>query len=269
MTKNDSRLGSILTYVTLFLLLYVGFGAFAFFFADSLIFQPPPPSYPNGSNIITLNTSDNEQIAAVYLQHPDAEFTILFSHGNAEDIGLLMPLLKEIQEMGFSVLAYDYRGYGQSTGKASEANSYEDINTAYHYLVNEQGIKPQNIIAHGRSLGGALAIDLASQKTVGGLIVESSFITAYRVMTNIPIYPFDQYRNLSKIDQVECPVLFIHGKKDRVIPFWHGKALFDAANEPKEKLWVDNAGHNDLYYTASNKYRKAITDFLPLLKNNK
>ena len=265
MQNDDLNVRPVLTFVYLLALLYVCLGAFAWFFAESMIFQPQPPSYANSEQIIKIPAGSNDELAAIHLENPDADYTILFSHGNAEDIGHLLPLLRQIRRMGFSILAYDYRGYGQSSGRASEENSYEDINAAYNYLSSDLDINPQKIIAHGRSLGGAVAIDLASRKKVGGLIIESTFVTAYRVMTRIPLYPFDQYRNIAKIDQIDCPVLFMHGEKDRVIPFWHGKALFEEAKEPKMKLWIETAGHNDLFYEAGSEYQQALLNFTELI----
>jgi abhydrolase domain-containing protein 17 len=128
-------------------------------------------------------------------------------------------------------------------------------------LVNDLGITPDKIIIHGRSLGGAIAIDLASRKPCAGLIVESSFVTAFRVLTAVPIYPFDRFNSLAKIGRINCPVLFIHGKRDSVVPFWHGEKLFATANEPKYTLWLEDSGHNDIFSSHSKDYIQAIKDF--------
>ena len=118
-----------------------------------------------------------------------------------------------MRALGFSVFAYDYHGYGTSGGKATEQNAYEDIDAAYNYLTQVLKVPPDRIIAHGRSLGGAVAIDLASRKPLGGLVVESSFVSAFRVVTGYRIFPFDKFRNADKIRQVRCPVLIIHGRR--------------------------------------------------------
>ncbi len=235
----------------------------AYTFADSIIFQPQPTFYQDDGSIIKLITENGERISAKYFQNPNAEYTILFSHGNAEDIGTATPFLRELQNAGFSVLAYDYRGYGTSEGKPSEENSYQDSETAYNYLINKLKISPDKIIIHGRSLGGAVSIDLASRKICGGLIVESSFVSAFRVLTKYKIFPFDKFNNLNKIKQVKCPVLFIHGKQDGIIPFWHGEMLLANANEPKFSFWINNANHNDVYAKSKDDYLQAIKTFLP------
>jgi len=265
----NSTAANVLHFFSLILLFYLGIGLMAWFFAESLIFQPPTPSYTNSEKIMQLKTPEGRQVAALYLRNPEAEFTILLSHGNAEDIGYLLPLLKEINALGFSVFAYDYRGYGLSSGKPSEQNTYQDVTVAYNYLVEKAGVLPSSIIAHGRSLGGAVAVDLATRKPVGGLIMESSFVTAYRVMTSIPLLPFDQYRNIEKIDKIDCPLLVIHGKQDRVIPFWHGESLFKKAQDPKQHLWVEQAGHNNLFNMAPIEYRNALTDFVRSIADRK
>ena len=230
-------------------------------FADSIIFQPQPTFYRDDNSVIKLTTDSGEKISAKYFQNPDAEYTILFSHGNAEDIGTATPFLKELQNAGFSVFAYDYRGYGTSEGKPSEENSYQDVATAYNYLTQELKIPPEKIIAHGRSLGAAVSIDLARRKTCGGLIAESAFISAFRVVTKYKIFPFDKFQSLDKIKQVKCPVLFIHGKQDGIIPFWHGEMLFANANEPKFSFWIDEADHNNVFAKSKGSYLQAIQNF--------
>ncbi|MGI8641233.1 MAG: alpha/beta hydrolase [Pyrinomonadaceae bacterium] len=233
----------------------------AYSFADSIIFQPQPTFYQDDDLIIKLTTTNGEKISVKYFQNPNAEYTILFSHGNAEDIGTATSFLKELQTAGFSVFAYDYRGYGTSEGKPSEENSYQDIETAYNYLTNELKIQPEKIIIHGRSLGGAVSIDLASRKTCGGLVVESSFVSAFRVLTKYKVFPFDKFQNLSKIKQVKCSILFIHGKQDNIIPFWHGEKLFANANEPKFSFWLDEANHNNIFVKSKTNYLQAIQNF--------
>ena len=112
----------------------------------------------------------------------------------------------------------------------------EDVEAAYAYLVNELGVAPQRIIVLGRSVGSGPATYLASRKPVGALLLESPFVSAFRVVTGIPILPFDKFNNLSRIGQVHCPALVVHGTADRVVAFWHGRKLYEAANEPKLHL---------------------------------
>jgi fermentation-respiration switch protein FrsA (DUF1100 family) len=250
------------------ILVYLGLCIYAYFCAEKIIFQPQPSSYRDTNQIIKFDSGDGVKISAIYLPNPNARYTILYSHGNAEDIGQLLPTLGEIKDIGFSVFAYDYRGYGTSSGTPSEENAYRDEEAAYTYLINNLGVPANQIIALGRSLGGAVAVDLAHRQQLGGLIMESSFVTAYRVLTRIPLFPFDKFNSLSKIKEVHCPVLIIHGIRDEVIPFWHGEKLFQAANEPKLSFWVDEAGHNNLFEVAGNRYGQVLREFLILIERN-
>jgi fermentation-respiration switch protein FrsA (DUF1100 family) len=247
------------------LFVYLGLFLFAYFYADGIIFQAQPSTYRDTDEIIKLNVSNGETISAIHLNNQESKYTILFNHGNAEDIGTTRTTLEELREMGFSVFTYDYRGYGTSSGTASEGNSYEDADTAYRYMVEKLQIAPDNIIVLGRSLGGAVAIDLASKRMVGGLVIESSFVTAFRVMTRVQLFPIDKFNSLSKIGNVRCPVLVIHGTSDESIKIWHGETLFREANEPKLSFWVDGAGHNNLMTVAGERYGKSLIEFASLL----
>jgi fermentation-respiration switch protein FrsA (DUF1100 family) len=248
-------------------LIYVGLGCYAYFFSDKIAFQPPPATYKDSSEIIKLRTEDGNTISALYLPSTDAEFAILYSHGNAEDLGDVRSVLEIIRRAGFSVFAYDYPGYGTSSGKPSEQSAYRAEDAAYDYLSKQLNVPPNRIVAYGRSLGGAVAIDLAARKPVAGLIVESSFVSGFRVLTRISIYPFDKFRSLDKIKQVNCPTLVIHGRGDEVIAFWHGERLFKEANEPKMSLWVAGAGHNNVPDVAGETYVATLHNFAQTIRN--
>ncbi len=265
---GDFTLKRLITSVfSIVILVYLGMFLYSYLYAEKIIFQPQPSSYRDTNQIIKLN-SEGVQISAIYLNDPKATYTILYSHGNAEDIGLLRPMLEDMKVMGYSVLAYDYRGYGTSSGTPSEENAYRDVDAAYNYLVNNLGVPASRIIALGRSLGGAVTVDLAHRRQVGGLIVESSFITAYRVLTWVPLFPFDKFQSISKIKEIHCPVLVVHGKRDEVIPLWHGERLLQEANEPKQSFWVDGAGHNDLFEIAGSRYSEALRNFVVVIERS-
>ncbi|MDE5102410.1 MAG: alpha/beta hydrolase, partial [Trichodesmium sp. St19_bin2] len=211
---------------------------------------------------------DRTQITGIYLPLPKAEYTILYSHGNAEDLGEILPRLRDLRDIGFSIFSYDYQGYGTSQGKPSVKAAYQDVNAAYEYLTKKLGIPANKIIVYGRSVGGGPSIDLASRQPVAGLVIESSFTTAFRVVTRIPIYPFDRFPNIDKIKSINCPVLVMHGNADQVIPFSHGQQLFAIANQPKLSLWVDGAGHLNLLEIAGQKYVKVMGEFIRLVQHN-
>ena len=241
----------------------------AWLFPNKLLFRPQAAFYQDGPDILKLQTSDGKKISAKFYENNDAAFTILFSHGNAEDLGTVEPFILKLRDSGFAVLAYDYHGYGTSEGSPTEENTFRDIDAAYDYLVETRNVPPDRIILHGRSVGGGPAVDLACRKTVAGLILESTFTSASRVLTNFRIVPFDRYENINKIGAVNCPVLVIHGRKDRTISFRHGEALFAAANDSKSFLWIDDAGHNNLFNVAGAKYLAAIRHFANSLEQNK
>jgi abhydrolase domain-containing protein 17 len=241
--------------------IYAGVCLYALFFADSKIFLPPPASYPPSAEIRSI-VSGHTRLAALYLPNPKAQYTILYSHGNAEDLGQIRPILELIRQSGFSVYAYDYRGYGLSEGKPSERHSYRDVDAAYTDLVHHLHTPPQQIIAHGRSLGGAIAIDLAAHHPLGGLIVESTFISGFRVLLPFQFLPFEKFHSMGKLDRIHCPVLVMHGKSDRTIPFWHGETLYKTIRQTKQFLWVEGAEHDDLVGVAGDRYTQALKRFV-------
>ena len=246
---------------------YVALTIFGTFFTDSIIFQPPSPGYRDDVSVLKLTSADGARISAIYFPNANATYTLLFSHGNAEDIGYDTPFLEAVHDAGFAVFAYDYQGYGTSEGKPSEEHLYEDNRAAYHYLINDLHVPPGKIIAWGRSLGAAAAVNLAASQPVAGLIMESAFTSAFRVLTRFPLLPFDKFPNLAKISNVHCPVLVIHGKRDGIISFYHGQTLFAA--EPKISFWVDKAGHNDLAMVAGSRYFEALQAFAELVDRSK
>lgn len=234
--------------------------------SDRLIFQPPPPPDPEHGGLLTLTTADGRRIAAVYLPNPGADFTILHSHGNAEDLAGVAPALRALRDLGFAVLAYDYGGYGRSEGKPSERATYADIDAAYEHLTRTLAVPARRIIAHGRSLGAGPTVDLAARRPLAGLVLESPFLTAFRVMTRVPLVPFDKFRNIDKIGRVDSPVLIMHGTADEVVPFAHGRRLFDAVPGPKQFLTVEGAGHNDFLQVAGARHGEALLAFGALIR---
>lgn len=246
------------------LLFYILANCIVYFFSDYSIFVPPRSTYVDFPGILKLKTSQDKTISAFYMPNPQSKYVILFSHGNAEDLGGVMPILKELHNLGFGVIGYDYDGYGTSDGRASEAATYADIEAVYKYLTTEQKIPAQDIIVFGRSVGSGPSIDLATKHKIGGLILEGAFVSAYRVITRIPIFLFDKYKNLAKLQNIHVPILFIHGTKDRVIPFWHGKKLYESYQGPKEHYWIADTGHNDIDYQHEG-YKEAILSFVKQL----
>ena len=236
---------------------------FAVGFADRLIFVPPSTSYDRDlDGLAFLDASDGTSIAVRWVERPGSELAVLFAHGNAEDLGHGQDHAARYAALGTSVLTFDYPGYGLSSGRPTEEGAYAAADAAYEFLVDSLGFAPGSIIVHGRSLGGAVAVDLASRRTVGGLVIESSFVSAYRVLTRIPIAPVDQFESLKKMPRVDAPVLVVHGGRDAVIAEWHGRRLFEAAPPHRRRsLWVERAGHNDLAWVAGDEYWSELGRF--------
>jgi abhydrolase domain-containing protein 17 len=260
----------MLSLLTVLLVLYVGLMLFAHLVADRMIFLPPAASYEAGQlGVVHVPTDDGVQVAVLHLPNPDARFTILYSHGNAEDLGHLAPVLRELRDAGFAVIGYDYRGYGASTGgPPSAAGAYRDQQAVYRYATEQLGIPPSRIVLYGRSVGSGPATELAAREPVGGLILESAFTSTFVVMTRVRLLPFDRFPNLQRIGRVQAPVLIIHGTRDEVIPVRHGQRLYEAAPEPKQAFWVEGAHHNDVYWVAGREYWRALRTFEQLLEDH-
>ncbi len=243
------------------LMLYAALLLYGWLGSERSIFVPPAATYRDNAKITKLTTTDSAKISAMHFTNSAARFTILFSHGNAEDLGTVRYDLEELRKAGFNTFGYDYHGYGTSGGRPTERNAYRDIDAAYRHLTETLKIAPSNIIVFGRSVGSGPSVDLASRERVGGLIIQSGFVSAFRVLTHWKITPFDRFDNLAKISKVKCPVLVMHGTADTIIPPWHGEKLFAAANEPKQLVLIPGANHNDFTDVAGPKYFEAIRNF--------
>ncbi len=232
-------------------------------FATRILFQPPPSSYEQSESIISIQSKDGEPIAAYVGFHSTSAKTVFFFHGNAEDLGNIMPLLKTYELKGFNVAAFDYRGYGLTPGKPSEQNAYDDAESVYDYLLQHFKIDENQIVLHGRSLGGGVAMELAKRRSPAGLILESTFRSVFKVVLPFEWIPGDRFKNESKVEFIQCPALIIHGKRDQVIPFSHGLALAAAfGSERATMFWVDEAGHNNLAQVAQEEYFFVIEQFI-------
>ena len=179
-----------------------------------------------------------------------------------------------LNELGLNCFIFDYRGYGASEGKPTEAGTYRDVEAAYEWLTKKKHIPARNIILFGRSLGGSIAAYLAQNVKAKGLIVESSF-TSY-VDIGRKFYPYMpvhlaalfNYSTIDYIRRIRCPVMIIHSRNDEVIPFEFGLRLYDAANEPKEFVEISGS-HNDGFLFSGEVYRNAWSNWLEFLKDYK
>jgi fermentation-respiration switch protein FrsA (DUF1100 family) len=245
---------------------YVVLLVYAWLASDGMIFLPPPATYADGPEILKIPAPDGVSLAALYLPQPSARLTLVYFHGNAEDLGTLAPHLRDLRDrLGVSVLGWDYRGYGRSGGRPDEPTTLRDAHTVVRYVTDTLGVPPERVVLYGWSLGAGPAVDVAASRRVGGLILHSAFTSAFRVMTHVRLLPFDKFVVLEKVPRVTCPVLVIHGTADEVIPFSHGRKIYAAAPAPKHKLWVEGAGHNDFTEVAGDAYWQALVDFVGAL----
>ncbi|KAH1200196.1 Alpha/beta hydrolase domain-containing protein 17C [Glycine max] len=235
--------------------------------AKFAFFPPNPPSYGVGLDDVTgklkmtgvatrenvdvlkLCTRRGNSVVAMYIRNPSASLTMLYSHGNAADLGQMYELFSELSlHLRVNLLCYDYSGYGQSSGKPSEHNTYADIEAAYKCLVEMYGAKEEDIILYGQSVGSGPTTDLATRlPNLRAVILHSPILSGLRVMYPVKrTYWFDIYKNIDKIPLVNCPVLVIHGTDDDVVDYSHGKQLWEHCKQKYEPLWIKGGNHCNL-----------------------
>ena len=235
---------------------------------------PPSPT----RELLNLKTAQGDRIAALYgsalmpegQPHPNPSTcpTLLYFYGNGNSVADNLDLMERFRRMGVNVLMPDYVGYGMSGGKPSETACYQTADAAYHYLRSERGVKPEQIVMMGWSLGGAVAIDLASREPVGKLIALSTFTS----MTDMArgSYPYvpvslllrHRFDSVGKIGRVKCPILLIHGTADRLVPYSMLARLAQAAHAPVTQYEVEGARHNDLVAVGGEPMMQKIERFI-------
>ncbi|KAK6920599.1 Serine aminopeptidase, S33 [Dillenia turbinata] len=216
--------------------------------ATSLVLLDPFPHREN-VDVLKLQTRRGADIVAVYVRYPMATSTLLYSHGNAADVGQMYELFIELSiHLRVNLMGYDYSGYGQSTGKPTEHNTYADIEAAYKCLEENYGVKQEDIILYGQSVGSGPTLDLAARlPRLRAVVLHSPILSGLRVMYPVKrTYWFDIYKNIDKIPLVQCPVLVIHGTADDVVDCSHGKQLWELCQDKYEPLWLKGGNHCDL-----------------------
>lgn len=202
------------------------------------------------TEVFLTRSSRGNRVGCMYIRCvPNARFTVLFSHGNAVDLGQMSSFYIGLgTRINCNIFSYDYSGYGVSTGKPSEKNLYADIDAAWHALRTRYGISPENIILYGQSIGTVPTVDLASRYECAAVVLHSPLTSGMRVAfpDTKKTYCFDAFPNIEKVSKITSPVLIIHGTEDEVIDFSHGLALFERCPKAVEPLWVEGAGHNDI-----------------------
>ena len=239
---------------------------------DSIVYFPEKEisQTPRDVNLyyedVTFRTKDGFVISGWYIPVKDAQKTVIFCHGNAGNLSHFMGHIKVFNDLKFNVLSFDYRGYGKSEGSPSEEGTYLDAEAAWDFLVTEYKMHPQDIIVVGYSIGGAIATELAKRKRVATLIVESSFTSlpdlAKKYYPWLPVRLISKYEyaSVDKLGSISYPKLFIHSQDDDIVPFEHGKALYEKASQPKEFLAIKGR-HNDGIFISGRLYVEGVTKF--------
>jgi fermentation-respiration switch protein FrsA (DUF1100 family) len=275
----------------LLLLLISGFLIFVMLFEDRFIYFPS--KYPEGIwdveklsagrgalspkiEDVWFTASDGVRLHGWYCQpQPGGEGqgstasapqTLLWFHGNAGNITHRYSIIERLMEQSIAVFIIDYRGYGRSEGSPSEQGLYADARGAWDYLTNERHVPPGQIILFGDSLGGAVAIDLATKVDPAGLVVQSAFTSISDMASQVlPFFPGFILRtkmdSINKIKSVRCPKLFIHSSADEMVPYRLGRQLFEAASPPKQFYEVEGASHNEMDVVGGRAYFDAIGNF--------
>lgn len=195
-----------------------------------------------------ITLSNGDRLAAAYYPNSQSPYVILFSHGNRADMGLSMRYRDHFLSLGYSFLMYDYPGYGCSEGRPTEQNIKEAALAVYDHACTHFNIDPKHMILYGRSLGGGPSCFLASQRAAGGLILDSTFMSVYRIKTwGWPLFWGDKFNNLAALKKISCPVWVLHGAADHLIPPFHARALHKASQHPTSRLTlIPHAGHHHL-----------------------
>jgi fermentation-respiration switch protein FrsA (DUF1100 family) len=219
---------------------------------------------------VYFTADDGTKLHGWYVEHPKPKAIVLFAHGNGEIVGRLAPLLKLLHDRAeVSVFAWDYRGYGRSGGKPHETNVLADARTAQLWLAERAGVAPEEIVVYGRSLGGGVAVGLASQYPVRAMVLERTFAGLVETAAfHFPWLPVrlimkNRYPSIDRIKTYRGPLFQSHGTGDEVVPFEMGKKLFDAAPSVNKTLFVVEGGtHNS---PQPDEYYEALAEFLDAL----
>jgi fermentation-respiration switch protein FrsA (DUF1100 family) len=275
-TRKTMSLNSLLYVLLVVVMVYCALILYLLVMQPKLIYLPDMPTRtlqatPQDIGLdyetVRLETADGEQLHGWYVAAQNARATLLFCHGNAGNISHRLESLRIYHELGLNVLIFDYRGYGLSTGKASEAGTYRDADAAWRYLLDERGLAPQDIVIAGRSLGAAVAADLASRAEPAAVVLELAFMSVPAMAAEI--YPWlppglpglYRYDTRAKLAQIKRPLLIVHSRDDEIIPYAHAETLYAEAARPKQLLELQG-GHNDAMLASRAGYVHGLEQFL-------
>jgi hypothetical protein len=237
-----------------------------------------PDRYPNGiwnptpyglrATDVWFESLDGTDLHGWWIPHRRARATLLYCHGNSGSIAHQIGAMRFLRRLRTNLFLFDYRGYGRSGGRPSEAGLYRDVRAAWRQVVEVLGQAPSSVLLFGHSLGGAVAIDCALDHVPAGLIVQSSFTdmrqAARAVFPTLPVHWMarSRFRSLDKVGRLETPKLFVHGAEDGSLPVAMSERLHAAASDPKDLYVVRGAGHNDVYRHGGLAYLRRLGRFI-------
>ena len=216
---------------------------------------------------VFFQTGDGKKLHGWFFPGKPASPVLIFFHGNAGNISHRLDNVSRLLEQDLRVFIFDYRGYGKSSGRPSEKGVYRDGLAAYDYLLEKKQVPPEKIILFGRSLGAAVAAEVALKRKARVLIMESAFTSTKDMARTMPLFallsPFlpANYNNMKKVAQLRIPLLIIHGRRDDIVPFAMGQRLYEAARPPKFFYPLEGAGHNDTFVVGGPAYFQTLSQF--------
>jgi len=235
---------------------YAAVAIAAFIFQRRLMYFPdvtrvPPSSYGLiGVEERVLDMPDGARLVGWYGRAAPGRPTVLYLHGNAGNLANRSERVRKYSARGLGIFMLSYRGYSGSTGRPTERANVADAKLAYEVL-RKDGIAPEDIILYGESLGSGVAVQVAAEKPVGGIVLDAPYTSIVDVAAEaypfLPVRPFmvDRYDTLRYLRDVKAPLLVVHGEEDEVIPVAMGRAVYAAANGPKDIVTLPRAGHSD------------------------
>ena len=231
---------------------------------SKVMFQPPISRFPMNPDHIQLISKSGSKLPVIFINR-NAKYTMIFSHGNAEDIYLVQQWLYSyfLKQVDVNCIVYEYTGFGESNGNLpTDQNCYDDIETVYLHFTEIYGIDPDKIILFGRSIGSGPTCYIAEKYPVAGVIINCGLMSALRVVFNLRwTLPFDKFPNIDRIPNFNCPVFIVHGRRDEIIPFYNAEEMHRKCKYKYEPYYVDGAGDNNIDKFAPD-YLSRINDFI-------
>ena len=252
---------------------FIIISAMLYFFQGKFVYHPgkkfigTPDAIGIAFEEVLFQSMSGAKLHGWYVPGKPGKYTVLFCHGNAGNISNRLKTLKIMHDLGYNFFIFDYQGYGKSEGSPSEEGTYQDTRGALNYLKKVKKCSMDQIIFHARSLGGGICSKIAAEEKARIFILESTFTSIKELAKTIyPYLPVEyltriHYPTQENLKKLSCPILFMHSPTDEVIPFAHGKKLYETYNG--EKSWLQlTGGHNDGIYVSEKEYIAAIQTFL-------